>query len=109
MIHIGTVYSTLLNKSFAQISARGITCVSQKHLSLEEAKTVYSQKRPQSGATEGTLYRLYMSLPRQRPNPHAQKYNLFKLERTYFLIFNDHAYTFSDNAQGILLHNCKIM
>ena len=66
MIHIGTAYSTLLNKSFAQISVRGITCVSQKHLSLEEAKTVYSQKRPQSGATEGTLYRLYLSLPRQK-------------------------------------------
>ena len=49
MIHIGTTYSTLLNKSLAQISVRGITCVSQKYLSLEEAKTVYSQKRPQSG------------------------------------------------------------
>ena len=87
MIHIGTAYSTLLNKSFAQISVRGITCVSQKHLSLEEAKTVYSQKRPQSGATEGTLYRLYLSLPRQRPNPHAQKYNLFKLESNIFSDF----------------------
>ena len=87
MIHIGTAYSTLLNKSFAQISVKGITCVSKKHLSLEEAKTVYSQKRPQSGATEGTLYRLYLSLPRQRPNPYAQKYNLFKLERNLFSDF----------------------
>ena len=88
MMHNGTAYSTLLNKSFAQISVRGITCVSQKkNLSLEEAKTVYSQKRPQSRPTEGTLYRLYLSLPRQRPNPHAQKYNLFKLESNLFSDF----------------------
>ena len=80
MIHIGTAYSTLLNKSFATKIGQGHNLCKPKHLSLEEAKTVYSQKRPQSGATESTLYRLYLSLPRQRPNPHAQKYNLFKLE-----------------------------
>ena len=81
-----SIYNTAQQKFWTNIGQGHNPC-KPKHLSLEEAKTVYSQKRPQSGATEGTLYRLYLSLPRQRPNPHAQKYNLFKLERNLFSDF----------------------
>ena len=74
-----SIFNTAQQK-FCNNIGQGHNLCKPKHLSLEEAKTVYSQKRPQSGATESTLNRLYLSLPRQRPNPHAQKYNLFKLE-----------------------------
>ena len=81
-----SIFNTAQQKFCTNIG-QGHNLCKPKHLSLEEAKTVYSQKRLQSGATESTLYRLYLGLPRQRPNPHAQKYNLFKLESNLFSDF----------------------
>ena len=44
MIHIGTAYTTLLNKSFAQNVGQWYNLCKFKYLSLEEVKIVYFQK-----------------------------------------------------------------
>ena len=50
-----------------------------------------------------------MKLFRQMSNLQAQKYSLFKLESSLFSNFNIPAYSFLDDAYGILLHNRKVI
>ena len=65
-----------------------------KYISLEEVNIVQFQQLFQSEATESHLFRLCLIFFRPRSKWQAQKYNLFKLESRFFLIFNDLAYTF---------------